>query len=92
MSTTMTLAQKAKRRDAIVAMFRRGHAPRDIQKRFGMHISYIHAVLRRHGERVAVDEPLGSQVDPLWEMPEDDRRREIIRRAARGAREALANG
>lgn len=82
----MTLAEKQERQRQMVELWRDGHQPSDIAKRFGMTANYVRLVLKNDG--IDLDEEAGRpRVDTIWDMPENDRRQAIAKRAALAARE-----
>lgn len=78
-------AGKLERAKAMLEAHRRGYTPLEISRQFGVTQRCVYVRLNALGVNFEEEE----QADRLWSMPENDRRREVAIRAARGAREAL---
>lgn len=85
----MDRLKRFERRNRVVALGGQGVAPRDIAVRVGLPKNTVQRMLREAGLGSKQPVPLGLQVDPMWDLDEDNRRAAIIRRAARGARRTL---
>lgn len=83
----MTLPQQDAR---IIAMRAEGKTAREMASEIGSGESYVRCRLRKLG---LLKGPLlmrrRAVVDDVWELPDDKRRDEVARRAARGARATL---
>ena len=75
-------------RDRIFGLHHKGVTPYDIANRYGLLVGDVKTLLRASG--FEIEDPVPpSPVHRMWDMSDDDRRREIAQRAARGARAAL---
>ena len=86
----MTLAEKQERRAQIVSLWEDGSQPSEIAKRFRLTANYVRVVLAASGVDVDAATDARPKVDRIWDLDDDDRRREIIARASEGARTRLA--
>ena len=86
----MTRQQKRDRMDEICRRFDDGSAPADIAKVVGVTANHVRDVLREHGYDTSSDASRVRTTNAMWGLDDDHRRREIIRRAAEGARQRLA--
>lgn len=80
---SMTLAEKAKRREKIVTLHRSGSSASSIANYVGVTADYVRILLRELGE--TVPERVDHHIAPMWDMDDDRRREAIARRASRGA-------
>ena len=86
--SAMTREQKAVRLERMCDRFEHGSRPADIAKSYGLSAEYVRAALHERGYDTTTPAYREKRVDSVWEMDEDRRRHEIIRRAAEGARAA----
>lgn len=86
----MTHQQKLDRMDEICRRFDAGSAPADIAKVVGLTANWVRVVLQERGYDTSSEETRAREREGLWSLDDDHRRREIIRRAAEGARQRLA--
>jgi hypothetical protein len=82
----MSLEEKRKRHDQIVALFESGYAPGEIAKKFGHTSRFVRQVLSKRGIKIM---PPELNRPSMWDLDENKRREAIIKRAAKGARETL---
>jgi hypothetical protein len=76
--------EKLDRAQQMLAAFRRGFSPLEISRNFGVTQRCVYVRLNALGVDFEEERP-----SDLWSMPEEERRRQITLRAARGARSAL---
>lgn len=81
---TISRPAKADRAKLMLASFRKGRTPIEIARDFGVTKRCVYIRLNAAGIEFELGRP-----DDLWSLPEDERRKQIILRSARGAREAL---
>jgi hypothetical protein len=75
---------KLDRARQMLAAFRQGYSPLEISRTFGVTQRCVYVRLNALGVDFEEERP-----SDIWSMPEEDRRRQIAIRAARGARVAL---
>ncbi len=75
---------KTSRAEQMLAAYNGGLSPLEIAHRMGVTQRCVYVRLNALGVEFEIGRP-----DDLWSLPEAERRIEITRRAARGAREAL---
>lgn len=75
----------------ILSMYRAGDRVGQIAATLTVSTHYVLCRLRAKGVDTSARAMPRYDVNPIWEMPEAERREAIARRAARGAREALRN-
>lgn len=87
----MSRLARLERRERVLRLGRDGVRPSDIAMRVGLTTNHVNTILREGVPRPSARPAAfpGNTVDAMWELDEARRRREILRRAARGARATL---
>lgn len=80
----MSAATKLQRARDMMFAYEHGHSPSEIAREMGVTKRTVYIRLNAQGVEFERGRP-----DDIWSLPEDERRTEISRRAARGARAAL---
>lgn len=83
-TATIGWPAKADRAKQMLAAYKRGASVSEIAESLGVTRRCVHLRLNDLGVGFERGRP-----DDLWSLPEDERRKQIILRSARGAREAL---